>query len=64
VSEQVTVRVLPACNICTDGTPAAYDAKTAWGPWANLCELHWRMFTDQRLGTGYGQRLILEGSDD
>lgn len=27
--------VVPRCDLC--GKPAEYDAKTVWGPWANVC---------------------------
>ena len=63
MSDTVTVAKLPPCDVCTDGTPADYDAKTNLGPWANLCDRHWRRLTGQRLGTGYGQRLVLRASE-
>lgn len=42
------------CDFCL--APAIYDAKTAAGPWAYLCDEHAE--TNQiRLGLGWGQRL-------
>lgn len=41
---------------------ATVDGKTVLGPWANMCtECHERYGVG--LGTGRGQRLILEASD-
>lgn len=50
------------CDFC--GGTASYDAKTLMGPWANMCEAHWRTHGIGRLGTGYGQRLILRTSGE
>lgn len=58
MSAVVKVDVLPTCDFCT--SDAAYDARTTFGVWANMCDEHWRAFrrhTD--LGTGKGQRLEL-----
>lgn len=54
------VRHLPPCDVCNDGTPAAYDAKTKYGPWANLCRPHWREHSNGHLGAGNGQLLVVE----
>lgn len=43
---------------------ARYDAKTKQGPWAYVCQKHWERNTPQVLGTGYGQKLILEEEND
>lgn len=65
MSDQVQVPTLPACDVCKiDGAtmitrPAAYDGKTTFGPWAYMCEDHWKSHGVGRLGTGFGQRLIL-----
>ena len=45
----------PQCDFCAD--EAQYDAKTTFGPWAYMCESHWKTHSTQRLGTGFGQRL-------
>lgn len=63
MSDTAYVMSLPLCDICrhergTD-TPAAYDAKTHYGPWANVCEDHFHSHTDGVLGTGKGQRLVV-----
>jgi len=66
MATEVTVRRLPDCDVCKFETPgekprpAAYDGKTIHGPWANMCEEHWKSHGVGRLGTGFGQRLILK----
>lgn len=52
----VEVESLPYCDFCEQ--VAAYDAVTTLGPWANMCETHWKEYGVQ-LGTGWGQKLIL-----
>lgn len=44
------------CDFC--GKEGNYDAKTALGPWAYLCEDHYEIY-GIGLGTGMGQRLIV-----
>ena len=58
--ESVEVASLPNCDLC--GQQAQYDAKTTMGPWANLCELCFAEYGPGRLGTGYGQRLVVKSS--
>jgi hypothetical protein len=58
--ESVEVSSLPNCDLC--GQQAHYDAKTVMGPWANLCELCFAEYGPGRLGTGYGQRLVVKSS--
>ena len=41
--------------------PAEYDAATTMGPWADMCESHFRQF-GTGLGLGKGQRLILKSA--
>lgn len=61
MSEQVKVARLPMCDFPHDTqTEAHYDGKTTMGPWAYMCDDHWASHGPGRLGTGYGQRLILE----
>ena len=55
---QVEVAVLPKCDFCV--RPARYDGKTRMGPWANMCEIHFRS-CGVGLGLGRGQELILRG---
>jgi len=55
---QVVVLSRPQCDVCRDGTEAHYDAKTFQGPWAFLCEAHFKTWTLGRLGMGVGQRLL------
>lgn len=72
MSDKAYVAIIPNCDICpnTDPapTPAVVDAKTFQGPWASMCDRHWRSYTaypsatqdsDPGLGTGKGQRYIL-----
>lgn len=60
MSTQVKVSKLPKCDLCAQ--TAAYDAKTIQGPWAYMCRTHFEQL-GIGLGTGYGQRLVLEGSE-
>jgi len=51
------------CDVCRyeDGKPdipAAYDARTNTGQWANVCEAHFASHTPGVLGTGKAQRLV------
>lgn len=57
MSTTATIPYARTCDVCTK--TAEYDAKTIHGPWANLCREHWELLTEQRLGTGYGQRLVV-----
>ena len=59
---EVTVAALPECDFCKDGTLANYDGKTALGPWGYMCDAHFCMY-GIGVGTGYGQRLLLAGSE-
>jgi len=43
-----------------DARDAVYDGKTRGGPWAFMCEEHWQTFGCGILGTGYGQKLVLD----
>jgi len=42
------------CDFCR--REAKYDGKTKMGPWAYMCEFHFRQF-GLGLGSGKGQRL-------
>jgi len=65
--EAVAVSSLPECDICkfveTRLHPerALFDMKTHAGPWANMCHPHACSHGVGRLGTGYGQRLVIPG---
>jgi hypothetical protein len=61
MSDTAYVTKLPKCNYPHPEGPvdALYDAKTDEGPWAYLCENHFQHNSVGRLGTGYGQRLIV-----
>lgn len=61
MSTEVEVAVIPPCDICKSKL-AAYDGKTIHGPWAYMCEGCWSWHGVGKLGTGYGQRLILRGT--
>lgn len=54
----VLVRALPTCDFGTE--PAKYDGATSIGPWANMCEAHFRQY-GLGLGVGRGQRLVVGG---
>lgn len=70
MSEQVEVLTLPACDICMAERrinifPASYDGKLKdRSSWAYMCEIHWLSQGIGRLGTGYGQKLILKKKEE
>ena len=51
----------PPCDFCDKG--ALVDAKTIWGPWANMCSLCWLSNSIHQLGLGKGQLLIKRGDN-
>jgi hypothetical protein len=58
------VASLPECDLHkyvdnVRGVPAKYDKRTRTGQWGYVCEEHFQSDTDGRLGTGYGQELIV-----
>jgi hypothetical protein len=57
----VVVDKRPLCDFCK--AEAQFDAKTKAGPWAYLCLACYKLH-GIGLGTGYGQRLLLEGEMD
>lgn len=65
MSDKVKVTSIPNCDLQDLGycqsTPhkAVYDAKTSAGPWAYMCEEAFSKL-GVGLGTGFGQRLVLE----
>lgn len=62
MSAQVTVTEIPDCDFCRamfQQTPAAVDGRTIYGAWAYMCDRHWRQMGVGKLGTGYGQKLVL-----
>lgn len=66
MSKEGTVAVISEpkmCDICAQNgdpsVPAGFDAKTKAGPWANMCSTHFGLY-GVGLGTGKGQRLVLE----
>lgn len=62
MSNMVKVLRLPDCQIPLCSEIAHYDAQTKQGPWGYLCDSHFRTL-GVGLGTGKGQRLILENED-
>lgn len=59
---EVKVDELPQCDYChITKTPARYDAKSKSGPWAYMCGTHYNEY-GIGLGTGKGQRLVLNES--
>lgn len=65
MSDTVKVSKLANCDICvhvdhvTPPKVAVYDGATKMGAWAYMCEEHFE-YVGIGLGTGKGQRLILE----
>lgn len=63
MAKQVVVDELPKCDFCEE--PARYDSvvRAFGGPtWGYTCPHHWRVKAARpgKLGTGIGQRLVLE----
>lgn len=60
---EVKVPELPPCDFCTtlglEPKPAQYDGKTTMGPWAYMCEPHFKHY-GIGLGLGKGQRLAVD----
>lgn len=57
---KVKVTKIPFCDFCKNRnieTPASYDARSKYGPWAYMCEDHFKVF-GVGLGAGKGQKLI------
>lgn len=69
MSDKVEVYRLPLCDFIEEHEKdqpvpqASYDARTTFGPWAYMCEEHYQKYGPGRLGTGYGQRLVLKGEN-
>ena len=57
--KSVEVTSLPPCDM-HPSREAAYDCKTSFGPWGNLCKQCYQQY-GVGLGLGKGQRLILKG---
>ena len=54
-----TVDKVPPCSFCTK--EAHYDAQQKdHGSWAFFCDEHWNTASVGMLGTGIGQRLVLQ----
>lgn len=49
------------CDFC--GSAAVYDARTKMGPWAYQCESCFLIHGPGQLGTGFGQRLVLDNTN-
>lgn len=56
MNNEVEVGYLPQCDFCSE--KAIYDAKTKMGPWAYMCEKHFKINLG-KLGNGKGQKLIV-----
>lgn len=59
---ETKVTTIPACDFCkVEGflVEAAYDGKTRGGPWAWMCNRHFKL-VGVGLGVGKGQKLIKE----
>lgn len=58
---KVEVTEIPMCDFCQrEGkmVPAKYDGKTTFGPWANMCQVHFYLY-GIGLGMGKGQQYVL-----
>jgi len=60
MSTTVQMTTIPNCDLPHEvPVPAVYDSRSTYGWWAYMCESHHRTLGVGRLGTGYGQKLIL-----
>jgi len=57
MSTKTKVTVLPVCDVCKT-KKAAFDARTVFGSWANLCSICFGQY-GTGLGLGKGQHLVL-----
>ena len=57
MSSEVVINQERSCDFC--GETAQYDAITIYGPWANMCQDCFDGKGMGKLGTGFGQRLVL-----
>lgn len=62
---EVAVDKLPSCDFCKQNPlisyqAAQYDGRTKMGPWAYMCEEHFKQY-GVGLGLGKGQKLVLKG---
>lgn len=66
-SEYTQILMIPHCDLCrlvdSGDRDAAYDGKTQAGPWAYMCEEHFKVH-GTGLGIGRGQRLVLKKEED
>lgn len=61
-STKVSLPRYPNCDLCGSAgatVQAKYDGKTTMGPWAYMCEKHFKKY-GVGLGLGKGQELIVE----
>jgi hypothetical protein len=61
----VYVSQLPDCDFCKESgekVSAQFDGKTVFGPWANMCDIHFGQFAIG-LGIGRGQKLEVKKDD-
>lgn len=57
MGEVAEVIAIPVCDFCSN--EADYDARTIYGRWAYVCRTHFVQHTHMKVGTGWGQRLVL-----
>jgi len=55
-STEATVSEMPRCSFCHQ--MAEYDGKTNQGPWAYMCDTHFKIL-GCGLGLGKGQKLVV-----
>lgn len=57
---EVEISHYPECDFCIIKIPNAhYDGRTKLGPWACMCEHHFKVY-GVGLGLGKGQRFIIK----
>lgn len=59
MGDTAIIKEIPGCQIPGCKEDAIYDGKTKFGSWVYMCESHFMLY-GIGLGTGLGQRLIVE----
>ena len=55
----VEMEQLPKCDFGCD-KDAKFDSQSIVGSWGYMCSTHYRQYGVGKLGTGYGQKLLLQ----
>ena len=56
----VEMEQLPKCDMPSCDKDAKFDSRLYNGSWGYTCSTHYRQYGIGRLGTGFGQKLLLK----